>query len=134
MDLFKDEEHLDSMLGGMSPSLNLLAIFCRDVNDKWWRDPVTKEPITRNDGELLMLMVSEISEAMEAHRKNAMDDKLPHRKGLEVELVDCLIRIFDYAGEHKLDLTGAFNEKIKYNLVRKDHSFEERVKPGGKKY
>jgi len=58
----------------------------------------------RNKGELLMLCVSELAEAMEGHRKDKMDDKLPHRKMAEVELADFLIRAFDMAGGLELDL------------------------------
>ena len=48
-------------------------------NDRWWRDLHTGERFTPNIGEKLMLIVSEVAEAMEGHRKNLMDDKLPHR-------------------------------------------------------
>lgn len=89
---------------------------------------------TRNTGELLCLVHSEISEAMEGDRKNLMDDKLPHRKMLEVELADALIRIFDIAGAKGLDLGGAIAEKRSYNAVRKDHKVENRIKDDGKKY
>lgn len=89
---------------------------------------------TRNKGELLCLVHSEISEAMEGHRKDLMDEKLPHRKAFEVELADALIRIFDIAGAYDLDLGGAIAEKRDFNKVRKDHKIENRLKAGGKKY
>lgn len=82
----------------------------------------------------LMLMVSEICEAMEGHRKNLMDDHLPHRPSLEVELADAMIRIADLAGRLKLDLGGAIAEKMAYNAVRADHKPENRAADGGKKY
>lgn len=88
----------------------------------------------RNVGELLALSHSELSEALEGHRKNLKDDKLPHRKMLEVELADAIIRIFDISAGLGLDLGGAFVEKMEYNRTRKDHSLEERMKEGGKKY
>ena len=70
---------------------------------------------------------------MEGVRKDQDDDKLPHRKMEEVELVDALIRIFDYAGGFGLDLQGAFEEKMAFNAKRADHTVEERRKEGGKK-
>lgn len=114
--------------------LNAYAHRCHVANIKWWQDPHTGKPIERNKGELLMLIVSEIAEAMEGERKDLMDSHLPHRKSVEVELADALIRIFDYAGAFRLDLDGAFEEKMKYNAEREDHTHENRVKPGGKKF
>jgi len=104
------------------------------LNSRWWRDLETDQPITRNVGELLMLVVSELAEGMEGHRKNLPDDKLPHRPMLEVELADAVIRIFDLAGGLDLDLGGAWREKMEYNMTREDHSREARLSKGGKKY
>jgi hypothetical protein len=77
-------------------NLNEQAQRIHKLNHKWWhdRDGVRLE---RNRGELLMLVVSELAEAMEALRKDAQDDKLPHRKGEEVELADAYIRLLDFA-------------------------------------
>lgn len=75
--------------------LNKLAEEIHIENNKWWRSLETGEPIERNKGEVLMLIVSEIAEAMEAERKNLMDSHLPHRPGAEVELADAVIRILD---------------------------------------
>lgn len=118
------------------PDLNLngFANLCRTDNDRWWRDLYTGEKLVRNKAELLCLIHSEISEVLEGVRKDLPDEKLPHRKAEEVELVDALIRIFDYAGEYQLDLDGAFWEKRAYNLNRADHKVENRVKEGGKKF
>lgn len=115
-------------------NLNAYARLCHEANLTWWIDPVTGEPLNRNKGELLMLMVSEISEAMEGERKDLQDDKLPHRKMAEVELADCLIRIFDYACGFGYDLDGAFREKMEYNANRIDHKPEHRLSTGGKKW
>ena len=114
--------------------LNELAQLCHQANIKWWRDPVSGTPIERNKGELLCLIHSEISEAMEGERKDLMDDKLPHRRMAEVELADALIRIFDYAGAFGYDLQGAFTEKMAFNTQRADHQAEARLRAGGKKW
>lgn len=115
-------------------SINELAKWCHDRNRKWWIDPITGKPLIRNRGEQLMLIVSEIAEAMEGERKSLQDDKLPHRPMAEVELVDAMIRILDYGAGHGYDLGGAFVEKMAYNAVRKDHTIEERLKKNGKKF
>ena len=115
-------------------TLNEYAAEVHRANAKWWVDINTGAPLKRNVGELLMLMVSELAEAMEADRKDLMDDKLKHRKGIEVELADCLIRIFDASGGLGLDIDGAFREKMEYNRSRQDHQIEHRLGSGGKKY
>ena len=66
----------------------------------------------------IALVHSELSEALEADRKNLMDDKLPDRHGREVELADAMIRIFDLAGRYDMDLGGALVAKIAYNASR----------------
>lgn len=81
----------------------------------------------RNVGEVLMLVTSELSEALEADRKSLMDDKLLNRTGFEVELADALIRILDIGEEWNLDLEGAVREKLDYNKTRG-------YKHGGRKY
>jgi len=115
-------------------SLNGFAKICHEANATWWHDPSTGALLNRNKGEMLMLIVSEIAEALEGERKDSMDEHLPHRKMAEVELVDALIRIFDYAGAYDMDISGAFKEKMEYNRTRKDHSAEERLKPNGKRF
>ena len=71
---------------------------------------------------------------MEGDRKDLMDDKLPHRKMLEVELADALIRIHDLAGFLGLDLAGAVVEKLAFNQQRADHKLDNRRAEGGKSY
>lgn len=99
----------------------------------WYRDLATDLPMKRNIGEVLMLMVTELAEAYEGWRKGKMDDHLKHRKNMEVELADTIIRILDTAHEEGLDVAGAMQEKFAYNQVRADHKVENRRKPGGKK-
>ena len=102
-------------------------------NAGWWTDLETGEIKRRPLPELLMLIVTEVAEAMEGYRKDLMDDHLKHRKMVEVELADAVIRIFDTAGGYGMDLPGAIMEKHQYNKQRLDHKIEERMKEGGKK-
>lgn len=104
-----------------------------NIKAGWWHDLQGNE-LDRNVPEMLCLIHSEISEAMEGYRKNLQDDKLPHRKMFEVELADALIRIFDLAGKYNMDLDGAIAEKREYNRNRADHKLENRVKDNGKKF
>lgn len=122
------------ILADIGYHLDAAADLIHRFNAKWWVDPYTGERLNRNVGEMLMLVVSEVAEAMEGHRKNLPDDKLPHHQMFTVELADTLHRIFDISGGLKLPLGSAFVEKARYNLTRADHSLEARKAPNGKKY
>jgi NTP pyrophosphatase (non-canonical NTP hydrolase) len=103
------------------------------VKAGWYTDIHTGEPKNLNVGERMALIHSEISEAFEAYRKNLMDDHLPDRKGIEVEMADAVIRICDLAGAENLDLAGAIMDKLDYNRSRADHKIENRLLENGKK-
>lgn len=118
----------------IADSLNELAAICRAEADKWYHNPLTGELLQLNHGERFALMHSEISEAMEAHRKGKMDDHLPTRPGVTAELADALIRILDYCGDNNLDIGGTFVEKMQYNRNREDHTHAARLGPNGKKF
>ena len=111
----------------------LMDIIRRD-NERWWIDIHTGKPLDRNVGELLALIHSEISEALEGHRKGLMDDHLPHIPMFEVELADAIIRILDTASRLCPTLPLTIMEKLNYNRHRADHKTENRLKDGGKKY
>ena len=115
-------------------TLNDYAAECRLAADRWYFDPKTGERLVMNPGERMMLIVSEIVEAFEGVRKNKMDDHLPHRRSVEVEMADALIRIFDFSAENGFDLEGAYQEKLAYNQTRIDHTHEARRAPGGKAF
>lgn len=105
----------------------------------WWNDLRTGEDLhgKRNVGEMLMLIVSEVSKAMEGHRKRLPDDKLAHRPMFRVELIDATIRILDLLGSEQNDVHPAgtiFQEKRVYNAQRADHKPEARLAAGGKAY
>lgn len=127
--------------GTYSTALNDLStvIHQRNVEAGWYTNLATNElmpmsgPGSRNVPEMIALIHSEVSEGLEGYRKNLMDDKLPHRPMLEVELADTLIRIFDLAGYQGLDLGGAVMEKLEYNATREDHKLANRKADNGKK-
>lgn len=108
----------------------------RNVEAGWWHDLSDGQPMNSlaDYCSKIALIHSEVSEALEGLRKDLQDDKLPHRKAVEVELADTIIRIFDLAGALELDLGGAFVEKLRYNEVRADHKVENRMAPGGKAF
>jgi hypothetical protein len=125
-------EHSQLELARLALNTLTSAVYQANVKAGWYKNPLTGRKIDRNVGEMLMLIVTEISEGMEGHRKNKMDDHLPSRKMIEVELADAIIRILDLGGYLDLDLGGAFVEKILYNGQRADHKLENRAKSGGK--
>lgn len=116
-----------------------------NVEAGWWKDiksgtDLAAEAVAGTRlgkalvAEKLCLVHSEVSEAMEGARKNLQDDKLPHRKMIEVELADAVIRIFDLAGALKLDIGGAIQEKRSFNQTREDHQIVNRLGQNGKSY
>lgn len=116
-------------------AINMLSDICHSasVRGSWWHDLETGEPKERNKLEMLMLIVSEVSEACEGVRKGINDDHLPDYPMEDVEIADSLVRIFDYIGGHKLQTADAFFDKIVYNANRADHKVSNRQKEGGKK-
>lgn len=98
----------------------------------------------RNVGEMLMLVTSELGEAMEAHRKGRFakleeaqsnissggDFKMNFEKYIkdtfEDEIADAVIRLLDMAAGLGIDIEQHINAKVQYN--------KSREKLHGKKY
>lgn len=118
----------------------LICVIGKNSRDKGFRDKF------REVASSLMLIVSELSEAMEADRKslqanylrreklNTIDDAVfkkifeeDFKDTFQDELADAVIRIFDLCEDRSINLGWHIIQKMRYNSLRdKMH--------GGKKY
>ncbi len=110
------------------------AAFTASRDAGWWDDVTTSVELSKVVPTKLCLIHSEISEAMEGHRKGKQDDHLPDYPMFAVELADAVIRIADLAGAHNFPLGEIIARKMEYNAKRADHKRENRQQPGGKAY
>lgn len=78
------------------------------------------EPGTeRNDSEMIMLVVTELAEAVEGLRHgNPPDDKIPEFTAAEAEFADAIIRMMDQAHARGWRVAQAIEAKMKFNKTR----------------
>jgi NTP pyrophosphatase (non-canonical NTP hydrolase) len=84
----------------------------------------------RNVGEMLMLVVTELAEALEAHRKDKFSnwnwEQTPTREEFsaevkdtfEDEIADAMIRLLDLSAGMGINIEQHIQEKVKYNAGR----------------
>lgn len=77
----------------------------------WWEGE-------RNPGELIALIHSELSEGLEALRRDLVSEHIPGFKGIEEELADVIIRVLDMAGGLNLRVAEAIIAKHEFNRTR----------------
>ena len=99
-------------------TLNAYRDLCHEIaKSKGWYDG----PGERNIGEQLMLVVTEVAEAMEDLRDGKMAisyDENRKPTGFPIEIADVMIRLFDLAGYLRIDIDDAVDAKIAYNETR----------------
>lgn len=68
------------------------------------------------------LIASEVSEVLEAYRDNGFKpwhrEKDGKPEGVEFEIADVVIRVFDFCGRYGIDLDNAVAEKMAFNATR----------------
>lgn len=86
------------------------------VDHGWWDEE-------RGFPEVLVLIHSEVSEALEEYRNGRLPTEVytgnnGKPEGIPIELADVIIRIFDYCGYAGIDIDAAITQKHEFNKTR----------------
>lgn len=100
---------------------NQLAAYIHQINVSkgFWPDGIA----SRNVGEALCLIHSELTEAYEASFTDDMDDKLVEWPAVWVEIADAIIRVLDLGGAHGVDFDTrpmAMIPGVAYSSIKDD--------------
>lgn len=98
-------------LNKMAKEINSVAI-----SKGWWDNE-------RRFGEIIALIHSELSEALEDFRSGMAYTQIERNDdgkltGIPIELADAIIRILDFCGRFDIDIAGAVLRKMEYNKTR----------------
>ena len=75
----------------------------------------------RNDAEMIALMHSELSEALEAIRHEGYElvsEHIPNYNRVAEEMADVVIRVLDFCEARNIDLGSAIVAKMEFNITR----------------
>ncbi|MDO3680411.1 hypothetical protein [Paenibacillus ehimensis] len=120
IDILKENGHWGNTVQKAVSLKKSITQLCHDAHhnaiDKGWYE----EP--RTFGEMVALMHSELSEALEDHRDGWGFREIYYEGekpcGIPIELADTVIRIFDACGYLGIDLEAAIRTKMEYNATR----------------
>jgi NTP pyrophosphatase (non-canonical NTP hydrolase) len=93
-------------------SVKAQAVYTIAKSKGWWDEK-------RENGTLIALMHSELSEALEADRHgNPPSGHIPEFSGIEEEMADVVIRVMDFCEGRSFRLAEAIEAKIAFNSTR----------------
>lgn len=107
-----------------SPAIFVLPVSITELQRLAYENATAKgwHETPRADGEMIALMHSELSEALEELRNGRAPNETYFNgqkpEGVPIELADVVIRIFDFCGQHKINLQSAIVTKMVYNQTR----------------
>jgi NTP pyrophosphatase (non-canonical NTP hydrolase) len=107
-------EKPDKMSPLYGAAVNEMSCVIHDwaISKGWWLEK-------RNDAEMIALMHSELSEALEFLRHgNPPSDHVPEISGVAEEMADTVIRIMDYCYARNINLGEAIIKKHAFNINR----------------